>query len=70
MDTYCVNTQEDDEREHEVHNLTKGCEKLPAPPNRRMLGEHWTCTTAVRKAKAFFPTANGCWFCSRDCHNS
>jgi len=67
MARYYVNVTEDNGGHHEVHRL--GCVKFPSPENREFLGEFSSCFLAVKKAKSLgYFTANGCWFCSRDCH--
>lgn len=51
---------------HQVH--TVDCGHLPAPHNRIPLGRHPDCRSAVDKARTRFPDADGCYHCSRPCH--
>ena len=68
MAHYCVNTNPQPNGDHEVHNLGAGCSHLPQPANRKALGEHTTCTTAVQKARQFYTRVNGCYWCANACH--
>ena len=71
MDEYCINRNAQDNGDHEVHNVTKGCDYLPQPRNRIPLGYHSNCFSAIRKAKEKgFYTANGCYYCANPCHKS
>lgn len=54
MAKYCVNRNAQADGYHEVHNVTAQCRYLPDPENRRPLGEHATCHTAVAKAKTMY----------------
>jgi hypothetical protein len=67
---YCVNTQEQMNGDHEVHDLasTYGC--LPANWNRRDLGYFSDCKGAVQAAKQLYAKADGCAYCSPACHTS
>ena len=66
MPSYFVNKDEDNKGHHEVH--TPGCTVFPSADKLIPLGEFASCKPAVKKAKEIYPTADGCWFCSRDCH--
>jgi hypothetical protein len=66
MDRYCVNTQQQQTGEHEVHKVT--CTWAPALYNQRDLGYHYTCTSAVAEAKKYYYSVDGCYFCSLACH--
>lgn len=68
MSKYYVNTNSQPNGDHEVH--TEGCSRLPLPQNRKYLGEFTSCEPAVREAKKTYPTADGCFYCCRPCHNS
>ena len=68
MARYCVNRNPQADSYHEVHNLTAGCNHLPAPENRRALGDHSSCHSAVAKARTMYTLVDGCWYCSRSCH--
>jgi hypothetical protein len=66
MAAYCVNNQPQNNGDHEVHR--QGCPWWPA--DRRSLGEHPNCHSAVAMAKVFYGQANGCAHCSKECHTS
>lgn len=66
MTKYYVNKNAQDNGDHEVHE--SGCGWLPSRENRRYLGEFTTCAPAVRKAKKYYPKADGCFYCSKACH--
>ena len=68
MARYYVNKNQQANGDHEVHQ--EGCSFLPDVSNRESLGEHSSCDTAVAQAKRTYPTANGCFYCSRECHTS
>jgi hypothetical protein len=68
MPTYCVNTKEQDNGDHEVHK--EGCDFWPASHHVHLLGTFVTCHGAVAAAKRIYPTADGCAFCSPACHTS
>ena len=65
MANYYVNTKPKSGDPHEVHR--DDCEELPN--NRRFLGAFDSCEPAVKEAKEHYSDADGCWHCSRDCHN-
>lgn len=66
MKIYYVNKKAQENGDHEVHE--SGCEFLPSPENKEILGIFENCTQAVKKAKEKYSTANGCYFCSYPCH--
>ena len=66
MPTYYVSLNEETNGEHWVHRA--GCTFVPAENQRFALGDFHTCTAAVRKAKDYYARANGCFYCSRECH--
>jgi len=67
MASYYVNMNAQNNGDHEVHRAD--CEYLPKPEHRRYLGDFNNCFDAVRKAKEIYPTtADGCAFCSPECH--
>lgn len=68
MAKYCVNTNPQSTGEHEVHNVTSGCRYLPDPSNRRQLGDHANCHSAVAAAKVHYTNVDGCFYCSKACH--
>lgn len=69
MPQYCVNMKTDKQGDHEVHRLDT-CNRLPEPEHRLDLGWHSGCRSAVEQAKKTYPTANGCYYCSPECHTS
>lgn len=69
MPQYCVNMNADNRGDHEVHRLDT-CTRLPDPRNRKDLGWHMNCVSAVAEAKKTYRTANGCAWCSPECHTS
>ena len=70
MPNYCVNTNAQPNGDHEVHDTssTKGC--LPSTWNRKDLGYHSSCTSAVQAARSYYNSANGCAVCAPLCHTS
>lgn len=67
MPLYCVNTQPQNNGDHEVHRIDT-CPTLPHPSNRQSLGSHDNCYTAVAQAKLTYPSADGCAHCCPACH--
>ncbi len=65
MPHYYVNKFTDDHGHHEVHK--EGCSHMPKPDNRKYLGLFSNCHDAVREAKKFYITSNGCKHCSPEC---
>ena len=68
MSRYYVNRNTDAKGDHEVHK--EGCSWMPMESNRTYLGQHASCYSAVRKARIYYDTANGCYYCSSFCHTS
>lgn len=69
MAAYYVNRQAQNNGDHEVHTI--GCPHPAALHNRKQLGDHPSCQSAVRKAKETYPsTANGCYWCANACHTT
>ena len=68
MARYYVNNKAQANGDHEVYKV--GCYWLSLVIDKTYLGEHLTCTSAVRKAKQTHARANGCHTCSRECHIS
>lgn len=68
MTEYIMNKNAQSNGDHEVHKIT--CHRLPLPENRLPLGDFSSCHGAVRKAKEYDPDADGCFYCSPDCHTS
>lgn len=71
MSRYCVNKNaQATSRDHEVHNVSSGCNFMPAESNRIDLGPHDSCRGAVQAAKKYYNDVNGCFFCATDCHTT
>lgn len=68
MKKFYVNTQAQNNGDHEVHN--EYCEYLPTVLNRKHLGEFNSCSGAVDEAKKSYTKSNGCYYCSKSCHTS
>lgn len=68
MPRYYVNIHAQSNGDHEVHK--EGCSYMPSSENRINLGDFSNCHSAVRKAEDLFPTADGCYWCSPECHKS
>lgn len=66
MADYYVNNDAQSNGDHEVHK--SGCSYMPS--RKTYLGDFTSCTPAVTKAKATYPTSNGCYYCSPACHTS
>jgi len=63
---YYVNRQEQANGDHEVHRAD--CTYVPSEMNRIYLGAFANCFSAVKEAKKFYAAADGCKFCSSECH--
>ena len=68
MANYYVNMNAQDNGDHEVHK--SGCIRMPENENRLLLGDFVSCHGAVREAKKYYATADGCYHCSNECHTS
>ncbi len=68
MKQYYVNKKAQPNGDHEVHESS--CSFLPSEENRSYLGIYSNCKDAVKKAKEDYSKANGCYYCSNDCHTS
>jgi len=68
MAAYYVNKNAQANGDHEVHK--SGCSFMPAPENRKYLGNFNSCHGAVKEAKKHYARSNGCFFCSNACHTS
>lgn len=66
MKYYYVNKQPQSNGDHEVHAAE--CSFLPDVQNREYLGYFNNCREAVATAKRTYPGADGCFYCSRECH--
>lgn len=68
MAIYYVNKNEQINGDHEIHK--EGCSYLPSVENRKNLGEHPNCNSAIKEAQNHYDNVDGCYYCSNDCHNS
>lgn len=69
MDYYYVHKFTDNHGDYEVHK--EGCNHMPDVLNRERLGLFSNCAQAVAKAKIDgYRTADGCYWCCRECHTS
>ena len=66
MANYYVNMNPQPSGDHEVHK--EGCSFMPAEENRKYLGSFDNCHDAVQEAKKYYPTTDGCYYCSPECH--
>ena len=66
MAYYYVNKNAQSNGDHEVHKL--GCSHMPLTENRIYLGDYPICAPAVREAKKYYSTSDGCYYCSKECH--
>ena len=66
MGTYYVNKNSQSNGDHEVHE--SACGHLPNSENLQYLGVFTNCSDAVREAKKYYVTADGCYYCSNLCH--
>lgn len=64
MYNYYVNSSPQPNGDHEVHK--EGCTYMPI--NKMHLGTFSSCRPAVESAKKVYPRADGCYWCSRECH--
>lgn len=69
MPSYYVNSRQQPNGDHEVHNKS-ACppQYFPAPENAEYLGEFLTCAQAVAAARQRYRQVNGCYWCSYACH--
>jgi hypothetical protein len=68
MPNYYVNTNAQNNGDHEVHEST--CAWMPEAQHRLHLGTFTTCAPAVKEARRTYPLSNGCYYCSEACHTS
>ena len=66
MMIYYVNDNPQSNGDHEVHEFN--CAWMPAESNCTYLGVFENCSGAVKQAKKYYPSANGCFYCCRACH--
>jgi hypothetical protein len=66
MAKYYMNKNAQSNGDHEVHK--EGCSHMPKPQNQKYLGMFNSCHAAVQEAKKWDPMADGCYYCSRECH--
>ncbi|MCY4319002.1 MAG: hypothetical protein OXE76_07415 [Alphaproteobacteria bacterium] len=67
MPEYYVNRNPQSNGDHEVHRADN-CPVPAAIINRHYLGWYISCHGAVAEARRQGFRANGCYFCSRECH--
>jgi hypothetical protein len=67
MAKYYIHTEKDSYGDNEVHVDT--CAHLPGVATREYIGDLGNCQDAVKAAKPKYPKADGCYWCSRPCHN-
>ena len=72
MPNFILNSNEQLNGDHEVHNTTEGCNWMPLPGNQIDLGWYTDCNGAVLTAKIMHNSwrINGCAFCCPTCHTS
>lgn len=68
MAQYYVNQNAQENGDHEVHR--GGCNYMPLPANRIVLGDHWNCRAALAVARLSFTRVDGCYYCCPECHTS
>ena len=69
MSRYYVNKNAQANGDHEVHQ--SHCSYFPNKDNAVYLGTFTSCHSAVAEAKRQgHKKANGCYFCSKECHTS
>ena len=70
MPDYCINTNQQSNGQHEVHNIDT-CTRLPLREHRLRLGSHNNCHEAVKVAKNTYNNINidGCAYCCPDCNH-
>ena len=66
MSFYYVNKNSQPNGDHEVHKT--GCNFFPHKDNAGYLGKFSNCHDAVSEAKRRGYKANGCYYCSKECH--
>ena len=65
---YIVNKNAQENGDQEVHE--DGCSYMPDWKNRKPLGDFTNCHDALIEAKKYDSDADGCYYCSRECHTS
>ena len=68
MPKYYVNKNAQANGDHEVHK--ESCSRMPLGQNAKYLGIFNNCHDAVAEAKKYYPKADGCYYCSNECHTS
>ncbi len=66
MPKYYVNNNAQSNGDHEVHK--DGCSWLNQVTSKKDLGYHDNCKSALSEAKKTYSKANGCYYCSNNCH--
>jgi len=72
MHRFVLNSNQQTNGDHEVHDASTGCHYLPSAQNQIDLGWHANCQGAVAQARRQWPGSriNGCYYCCRQCHTS
>lgn len=74
MSSYIVNSNAQANGDHEVHKSPRSectSPRYPSSENQVSLGWFSNCADAVAKAKTLgYRTADGCYYCSNECHTS
>lgn len=68
MYRYFVNRNAQANGDHEVH--MEDCSFIPNSESRIDLGLHENCKSAVEKAKILYKHADGCYYCTEECHKN
>lgn len=68
MPNYYVNENAQSDGYHEVHIDDESCSAPPRLENRRALGWHVDCQSAVKEAKTIYSNSDGCAHCVPGCH--
>ena len=69
MEAFCVNKNEQDNGDHEVH---RRCNRLPEVENQEYLGDLPDSYSAIKEAQRRHPDwqVNGCFYCCPESHTS
>ena len=66
---YYVNKNAQSTGEHEVHKDNDTCPTPPDILNRKPLGFHTSCDSALDEARKHYPNVDGCKHCNSACHS-
>ncbi len=67
MPRYYVNMNSQINGDHKVH-MEDNCPNAVDHFNKKDLGYHIDCHTAVAEAKNYYIQVNGCYYCCNQCH--